>query len=165
MFNYRTTRIGILFAVLILALGAVGIGSALWSETLTIDGDVVTGNVDVEFGYTAVDDLGLPGECDLIATPDALTVTMTDVYPTYMCYLEINVLNVGSIPVLVDEPVWMMPADITYTHDVCYGDDYLLDVGVPDMAHCTLYFTVGDVAEDSVYTFHGEVFAEQIVVP
>lgn len=165
MFKNRTARIGILFGILILALGAVGIGSALWSETLTIDGDVLTGNVDVEFGYVAVDDLGAAGECTLTGTPDALTMTMTGVYPTYECYLEINVLNVGSIPVLVDEPVWTLPAEITYTHDVCYGDGYLLDAGVPDMAHCTLHFTVGDVAQSSVYTFHGDVLATQVTLP
>jgi hypothetical protein len=165
MFNHKTTRIGILFAVLILALAAVGIGSALWSETITIDGEVTTGNVDVEFGFVFADDLGASGMCDFSGTPDALIVTMAEAYPTYECHLQFDVFNVGSIPVLVDEPVWAMPAEVTVTVNGCYGDDYLLEPTLTTGA-CNVTFTVTDLAaESSFYSFHGDVFAEQVTLP
>lgn len=42
-------RIGILALAVVLALGLVGAGFAYWNETLTIEGDIGTGEVDVEF--------------------------------------------------------------------------------------------------------------------
>jgi len=48
-------KIGLICLALILALGALGIGYAMWEETLTIDGVVYTGNVDVEFSQYSND--------------------------------------------------------------------------------------------------------------
>ncbi len=42
-------KIGILAIVLIFALGSLGVGYAMWSDTLTITGDVNTGSVQVAF--------------------------------------------------------------------------------------------------------------------
>lgn len=164
MLNHRPVRIGILFGVLILALAAIGVGSALWSETLTIDGDVTTGNVDVEFDFVFTDDLGAEGECSHTGAPNELTVTMANVYPTYECHLQFDVRNDGSIPVLVDEPVWVMPPEITVTSNFCYGDDFPLPAPGWTGA-CNVTFTVGDVAQDSMYEFDGSVFAEQVTLP
>ncbi len=165
MFNNKTARIGILFGILILALGAVGIGSALWSETLTIDGDVTTGNVDVEFDLVWTDDNGADGICDHTGTVDALEVLMADTYPTYECHFQFQVTNVGTIPVLVDEPVWTMPAEVAVTFNTCYGDDFLLATGAHTAA-CNVTFTVNDLALPmSTYTFHGDVLATQVTLP
>jgi hypothetical protein len=42
-------KIGLLCLALVFALGALGVGYAMWSDTLYIDGTVYTGDVDVEF--------------------------------------------------------------------------------------------------------------------
>ena len=49
-------KIGTLCLALVLALGTLGVGYAMWSETLTIDGTVYTGTVDVEFSQYSNDE-------------------------------------------------------------------------------------------------------------
>ncbi len=49
-------KIGLLVMALVLAMGMLGVGYAMWSETLTIDGTVHTGTVDVEFSQYSNDD-------------------------------------------------------------------------------------------------------------
>ena len=160
MLNNKSARVGILFGVLILALAAIGVASALWSETLTIEGDVTTGNVDVEFDWIFYNDDGVFGECVVGGTADAMTVTMTDTYPGYHCNLEFEVLNVGSIPVAVDAPVWVAPPEIAVTHNFCYADGTVVESGLHG-GKCNITFTLGDVAEASFYEFDGSIFAEQ----
>jgi len=45
----KTAKIGVLFLVALMALAGTGAGYALWSETITINGIVNTGEVDIEF--------------------------------------------------------------------------------------------------------------------
>jgi len=44
-------KIGLLSLALVLALGALGVGYAAWTDTITIDGTVNTGSVDLEVVY------------------------------------------------------------------------------------------------------------------
>jgi len=47
-------KIGLLLLALVVALGALGVGYAMWSDTITIDGTVNTGTVDINVtGYSA----------------------------------------------------------------------------------------------------------------
>jgi predicted ribosomally synthesized peptide with SipW-like signal peptide len=63
-------KLGLLMLVLILALGALGIGYAKWSDTVTITGNVATGNVAVGildisggiFSDEGVDPRVIPGD-------------------------------------------------------------------------------------------------------
>ncbi len=48
--------VGTMFLVLVIALAFLGVGYALWSETLTISGTVTTGEVDVEFSQHPVEE-------------------------------------------------------------------------------------------------------------
>ena len=41
-------KLGLICMSLVLALGALGVGYAMWSDTLTIDGTVTTGDVDID---------------------------------------------------------------------------------------------------------------------
>lgn len=54
----RFGKIAIVFLVLVLVLGSLGIGYAMWSKTLTITGTVTTGTVDAEFTAAFTDDDG-----------------------------------------------------------------------------------------------------------
>lgn len=81
----RFLSTGILFMALVAMLGAMGLGYALWSKALTIDGTVNTGNVDAEFTDAFTDDdnivdddtkdIGDTGSCvndpDTSCDPDA----------------------------------------------------------------------------------------------
>jgi hypothetical protein len=51
-------KIGLLCMALVLALGALGVGYAMWSDTLFIEGYVYTGDVDVEFSNQMPNDSG-----------------------------------------------------------------------------------------------------------
>ena len=62
----KALPVGTMFLVLVIALAAVGVGYALWSETLTIQGTVQTGEVDVEFSQHPVEecvDVAGVGDC------------------------------------------------------------------------------------------------------
>ena len=48
----KALPIGTIFMILVIALAFLGVGYALWSETLTISGTVSTGEVDVEFSHS-----------------------------------------------------------------------------------------------------------------
>lgn len=52
----RFLGLGGLALLLVMALAAIGIGSALWSKTLTIEGTVNTGEVNAEFTNAFTDD-------------------------------------------------------------------------------------------------------------
>lgn len=164
MFNHRTARIGILFAVLILALGAVGIGSALWSETITIDGNVTTGHVDIDFGMADAMSGDPYVDCDVLYDKDALLVTMTNAFPTYECALTFDVFNTGLIPVLVDAPLWDMPPEVVIGSSACYPDGTFMEPGEGYI--CGVLFEVTDLAApSSTYTFHADINAVQITLP
>jgi hypothetical protein len=118
---------GVLFLGLVIALGAIGIGQALWSETLTIDGSVHTGTVDVYLSddgtQKCVDIVGV-GLCQqipegkdvatcetLYAGPDGdsnvdegadhLQITVTGAYPSFHCKVSFDIGNIGTVPVHV----------------------------------------------------------------
>lgn len=55
-------KIGTLFLVLVLCTAVVGIGYAAWSDTLNIDGNVATGELDIHFSYVVTSDP--PGAID-----------------------------------------------------------------------------------------------------
>ncbi len=47
----KTAKLGAIFLISIMALAGVGAGYAAWTDTITIDGTVNTGNVDIVIGY------------------------------------------------------------------------------------------------------------------
>ena len=51
-------KIGVICLALVLALGALGVGYAMWDKTLTITATVQTGEVDAEFTEAFTDDDG-----------------------------------------------------------------------------------------------------------
>jgi predicted ribosomally synthesized peptide with SipW-like signal peptide len=57
-------KVGLIALALVLALGSLGVGYAMWSDTVTINGSVTTGNVDLDivgvsstYIYKVVDDI------------------------------------------------------------------------------------------------------------
>lgn len=49
-------KIGLICMALVMALGSLGVGYAMWSKTLIIDGSVGTGDVNAEFTQAFTDD-------------------------------------------------------------------------------------------------------------
>ena len=94
-----------LIASLLVAMTLIGVGYAMWSETLLIDGTVNTGFIECVFeeGYSTDSE---PEGKDVsgivcVVSPDGktLTVTVSNAYPciVYENYFDIHCL--GSVPV------------------------------------------------------------------
>jgi hypothetical protein len=114
MFAKKSLPFGIAL-VLLIALASLGLAYGAWTDTLTINGDVTTGSLNVDFvgtdGPVADVDLLNAGTCTLDYEDDLVTVTIANAYPGYQCVPMITVKNTGSIPAKVtlnfpaDEPV------------------------------------------------------------
>lgn len=63
-------KIAILCLALVMALGSLGIGYAMWDKTLYIDGTVYTGEVDAKFILAFTDDDGTVDDVDKDAGDD-----------------------------------------------------------------------------------------------
>lgn len=94
-------KVVLLGLVLVLCLGGVGIGSAMWSDVLTIDGTVNTGTVAVEWSLEGTDCSDTKGASSVTANivDKNLVVTITNAYPCIYYYVYFDIHNSGSIPV------------------------------------------------------------------
>jgi len=117
-------KISTIFAILMIALTLVGVSYACWYKTLTINGDVNTGKLDVIITSVGTDDgpghypdePGLPyghdpgytkdvaccvAIVDLVVDPtrETLKINITNGYPCYHCSVHFTVTNVGTVPV------------------------------------------------------------------
>ena len=95
-------KIGLLALALVLALGSLGVGFALWSETLYIEGTVETGTLDAEWSFEGYDDSEIAGKDYSYAyaylSGDWLYVYVYNAYPCIDYYVYFDVHNIGSIP-------------------------------------------------------------------
>jgi hypothetical protein len=98
----------VLFAVTALAVTALGVGYALWSTTLTIDGTVSTGNVDARWsvGDQWVEEAKDVSRiiCEGAGTTE-LAVTIENAYPSAHYYCELDIHSIGSVPVHIGNVV------------------------------------------------------------
>lgn len=178
MFAKKSLPVGTLFIILAIALAFLGVGYALWSETLTIEGTVQTGEVDVEFSeYEPVECVDTPaGQCqeepeekDDAATcmvewqgpdddsegdegADLLEVTVTGMYPSYHCKVSFDVTSIGSVPVHVKLPVPTddIPAWVATDFEECYEDSVQLHQGEStDPCTIDIHFTNAQAPEEN----------------
>jgi len=107
-------KLAVLALVLMLGLGALGIGFAGWSQELYINGTGTTGTVqmefsgceasdneppDVDFGTTTVQCLDLDGD----GIVETLQVDIQRGYAGYTGIVDFYVRNTGTVPVHVSE--------------------------------------------------------------
>jgi hypothetical protein len=158
----KSTKLGTIFLVSIMALAGVTIGYAAWSETLTIDGDVTTGTFDVDFiaGPTHSDVTAEVGE-------SILWVNITNAYPGVIYYANFDIKNVGSVPaefttwtytlggmpsgssVNVVDDAGPIQNTVLYTNDL-WGGNVTIEIG-ESADHSTLYtFSVETTASQYV---------------
>jgi hypothetical protein len=117
-----------LFVVLVIAMLATGISYAMWSKNLYIDGTANTGELDWGFiGASCLDTSGNDYHCRdgftgpppyygmgdkdvgstgvTITDPHTVTVTLTNVYPSYFTSVDVDAQNTGTIPLIIDRVV------------------------------------------------------------
>lgn len=179
MFARKSMPIGVLFMILVIALALLGVGYALWSETLTIQGNVSTGEVDVAFAS-----VGDPLECvevnGVLTCPepdlkknaanctvtwlgpdndsegdggaDKMLVTVTGMYPGYHCKVGFEVTSIGNVPVHVwlPKPVGVIPAWVKTDFEDCYDDGVQLHAGgKTDVCTMDLHFANEDQVSEN----------------
>ena len=105
-------KIATLFAVLLIALALAGFSYAWWTETLTINGTVNTGELDAEFTNPLTKSCSEYMTCDVVfidggesdPTPidnSTIIVTVYNGYPSGWCNITFNIHNCGTLPAKV----------------------------------------------------------------
>ena len=160
-------KIGLICLTLVLALGAMGVGYALWFDTLYLDGTVETGEVDTAIVSIASDDVGIdPGyNKDVASTVVAIvdsktaTVTITDGYPSYSNWIHFTTHIQGTVPVRL-QAINIVNPNPCITVDAWDGIGEQRHPG--ENADNTLFFHVEQCAEQgATYTFTVEFFYVQ----
>jgi len=170
-------KIGLLLLTLVLALGALGVGYAMWDKTLGITGTVNTGEVNMRIVSISQDDEGI----DLGTLIDGVTpkdkdvgwtvvqidpndnqkgiVTVHNAYPCYENYVHFSAHNNGTVPVKLQDIIVDNPS-LCITVSAWDGLGEQIEPGEvndpPAMADNTIWFHVEQCAlenQTNVYTF------------
>ncbi|MFC1864620.1 hypothetical protein ACFLYG_02190 [Chloroflexota bacterium] len=118
-------KTGLLCLAVMLALGTLGVGYAMWDKTLYIDATVHTGEVNMKIISVASDDP--PGTIDrgkdkdvgwteVIIDPmddQRMLVTIHNGYPCYEVYLHFTGHNNGTIPVKLQDIIVTVPPELS----------------------------------------------------
>jgi len=113
-------KIGIICLALVLALGALGVGAALWMGVLTIHGEVYTGNVDAIWSIEAAYDDEVKDvsfiEAGMISPWD-MQIMIENAYPSVTYTVDWNIECTGSVPIHFDVPMIFteLPPGATFT--------------------------------------------------
>ena len=154
-------KIGLLCLALVLALGALGVGYAHWTDTVYINQAVETGTVAWEFAgfpgqadpgndpnwFWDLEDImgGILQDKDVASTivayeigehPHVLNVTIYNAYPYYYNHISYYVHYYGSIPGKIMEAVVKIDGEVVAVFDADTSPYAYLDFnddGVPDM--------------------------------
>jgi hypothetical protein len=98
-------KIGLLVLALVLALGALGTGYALWWDNLYIDAYVYTGDIGLELSQGVPYDTEAPekdvswGECYLDDNNTWMVVYVYNAYPCIEYHFPVDIHCTGSVPV------------------------------------------------------------------
>jgi hypothetical protein len=125
----------LLSVMLMLALTGMGVSYGLWSETLTINGTVQTGEVeaawvDVWCMDAGPDPYGPPGDLKDVGSttvsidpdhPQTMYVTVHNGYPSYYNDCKVTFQNTGTVPVII-QGYQVVPLDFTPASDNGEGD-------------------------------------------
>ena len=160
-------KIGVICLALVLALGSMGVGYALWSDSLYLEGTINTGEVDTEIISIASDDVGIdPGYDKHVATTEVAiidsktaTITVTNGYPSYSNWVHFTTAILGTVPVRL-QAINIVNPNQCITVDAWNGIGEQRHPG--DFADNTLRFHIEQCSEQGgEYTFTVEFFYVQ----
>lgn len=143
------------------AIMVMGAGYAAWTETVTINNTVETGNLDVDtqtptvtvYSKTGVVDASIAAKSTSLSNPangdSSATVTLGNLYPGAIVNVTVPVKNVGSIPVKLDNEatVEAVQADTNFEVKDIVADTS--EVAVNGSANITYTIAVKDGAEEN----------------
>jgi len=146
------TKIASIFAILLIALAVAGFSYAWWTETLTIDGSVSTGKLDVAFeniGITLSE--YMTGAAEGIDTDsdgdyDKINVTIGNGYPCGWANVTFNITNTGTIPAKCTNITITAASELTATlNGIAKGDT----IAAGDTKSCELTIHVKETADEN----------------
>jgi len=115
-------KLGLLVLVLVLALASLGIGYAAWSSSVTINGTVTMGDVEVGIADIGSDDTPTPDVYrGTISGTDyyaELSYDTTNAYPGEVISYKTQLGNLGSLPVKFQ---LVLPPTFANSNDVLDG--------------------------------------------
>ncbi|MBE3137082.1 MAG: hypothetical protein IMZ43_06805 [Thermoplasmata archaeon] len=115
----RNNRIGALFIISAFILAGVGGSYAMWTETITMNGIINTGNLDIAWSIYQLGDSEASGkdfshvEAALSTDGNTLTVTVVNGYQCIDYWLVFDIHNTGTIA-----------AHFPNGFDITYGTDF-----------------------------------------
>ncbi|MGB7606318.1 MAG: hypothetical protein WBL93_12680 [Lutisporaceae bacterium] len=127
--------------VLVVSVMLMGAGYAAWTETLTIEHTVVTGNVDIDLADGTINVFqdavtentdGLVRIATVVGSEQAATVNLTNLYPSAKIIATIPVTNNGTIPVDFKEistngiPDWLTVTSVCPAYLAVDADDNIV---------------------------------------
>ncbi|MEA2089992.1 MAG: hypothetical protein U9O89_04455 [Thermoproteota archaeon] len=117
------TKMTAIFATLMVVLTVVGFAYAHWEKTITINGTVETGEIDLTIIEAVDDDDDIdPGKNKDVAQttitidpedPEKAIITIINAYPSYEVTWNITIKNTGTIPVKLQQINVTTPECIT----------------------------------------------------
>ncbi|MCJ7697300.1 MAG: hypothetical protein MUO73_03110 [Thermoplasmata archaeon] len=153
-----------MFLTSVIALVFVGGSYATWADTLTMNGTVNTGTVNVDFSApSAFGDTEVGFDVSHITAVltdwNTMTVTVTNAYPCINYFFDFDVHNAGSIPVhfpagFVYSDGWSAFITITPWNTYLPINTVVLDSTSSWYGHFILHFDNDDgFLQGTTYTF------------
>ena len=133
-------KTSILILVLVLALGAIGVGYAAWSQTLEISGDVTAASFAVDITNATTPTVPTEGTASAVIDAGGKSVALTvgNAYPGWSGDFVITVTNSSTIPVEVlvaetgdSEGLFSISPDTTQSIASGSPRDYTVSVSIP----------------------------------
>jgi hypothetical protein len=159
-------KIALICLALVVALGTLGVGFALWSDWLYIDGYVETGYIGAEWSIEAYyDDEAADKDVSYIwaelIDPDYMYISIWNAYPSVTYTVIWDIHNTGTIPIHFDTP-WFstdlpMVTFVTFFAYDAAGEpvllyDYQLHPGDTVYGELTIHLD-NDAEQNSWYSF------------
>lgn len=95
------SKVAALFVAVFVALAVLGLGYAWWTETLTINGTLTTGKLEVKFVDGVTKSCSSYIECTATVSDTSISVTVVNAYPCGWCNITFTINNTGTIPAKV----------------------------------------------------------------
>jgi len=127
----KTMTTGLLAMGIVIALATLGLVVGNWAQSLSINGNVQTGNLGarIESKLTADNDPKDVATCT--SSNDAegtkVSVQITNAYPGYQCHFWTNVINTDKLPISVSA----VPKNISAGLTLIRSDDIPANAGEP----------------------------------
>jgi len=145
------TKMASVFAILMIALMAVGFAYAHWSKIVTIDGTVTTGTFHLTPSFhvelpewNTKDPYGPIATATSKIEGNTLFVTLTNVYPCLTVTGYIDLINDGTIPAGLHNVIVTLP---TGWHYGCVDGEYLIYDAVNDWVATATYTVRGNLMQ------------------